>query len=163
MKGKKNMKSQLSVKVNLIMALAVLCLIVILVIMMNVDTLSEKNTSEFSATINSIIIFDNFNEGYPMIQTEEYGDINTSGIIRVLDINDLVGLQVGQMIFFRVKNSLLDNMPEINGIVSLRSNVKDIVSLDSLNEYNTMRKILPSIAALTFAFFLINAFDILDI
>src|SRR5690554_339069 len=80
-----------------------------IIIMNTVEKPSEKNTTEFKATVNNIEMRElGTGENY-IINTYEYDDkISIFNIKKIVDMNDINKLQTGQAIFFRVENAWLD-------------------------------------------------------
>lgn len=120
------------------------------IIMMNItESHSEKNTTEFVATVMRVEIVGEGTYKRCIIHSEEYGDkLDTYNIRGIVDMSNFTSLNSNQTIYFRTKNSWVNQFEEMSfiPIVSLRTEEKEIVSLSSYNEF-----MAPSLYSATIA------------
>lgn len=104
----------------------------------------EADTTEFSATVSRFEIKGTGDNKYGILYTNEYGE---KLLIRKEFVNEsnLVNLQEGQTIYFRIENNWVDVFYETDFvyIVSLHTDEVEIISLDQYNaamhsNYNNM-------------------------
>ena len=137
--GEEKVKSKFSVRTTLGMIFtvyAVLSLLMFFILMFDMlEGVTEENTTGFAATVTGL----NFNEQNKtyIIYTNEYGNsVRISDKSCVIDEAQLNNLEFGDVIVFRVKNSVLDDMGTIIDrpmvyIVSLSVGSKEIITLES--------------------------------
>lgn len=121
------------------------------IIMNTVEELSEKNTTEFIATVKKVEIEGEEINKHAIIYTQEYGDkLSTFNIKEIIDIHDLNGLKTGQKIAFRTMNIWINEFEEMNviPIFSIRTEGNEIASLSSYNEYMAYLLPAPTIAGI---------------
>ena len=140
MKGTIKMKKRKLIVFSLILFLIFFFGIIGLLISMNsIDKQTEKNTTEFMATVTNVETTDTGKNIYVEIYTEEYGDILhiSTSVSKKIDMDDINNLQKGQTIIFRIENNMLDQFEKIGfgNIVSLKTSEKEIFSLISYNKY----------------------------
>jgi hypothetical protein len=95
---------------------------------------TENNTTEFSAvvaSINPIIFYSIKVEGY----NASFG-LYTTG--KIVDMDAIVDLKVGDEITFRIMNSEVNRMnsDDIIELVALRIGETDVITLETFNTYN---------------------------
>lgn len=103
-----------------------------------VETISEKNTTEYTATVTSVKIEGSGTDKYGRICTEEYGDkLLISVSKKLVDMNDFENIQAGQTVFFRIQNVWVESFEEMDFviIVSLKTEEKEILSLSNYAAY----------------------------
>jgi len=111
----------------------------IMVSMMQIDKQTESNTTEYSATVSKVQVTDTGKSSYIEIQIEEYKShlqISTN-VSKNINIDDISNFHSGQRIFFRIKNienNQMNNVEFVN-IVSLKTEDKDIFTMDDYNHY----------------------------
>jgi uncharacterized membrane protein YeiB len=109
-----------------------------LIVASTTEKISEKNTTEFTATVTSIKTEGSGTGQFGKIYTEEYGDkLNIFYIKKIVDVDDFSDIQAGQTVFFRIENVWLEQFEEMDfvTIVSLKTAEKEILSLSSYAEY----------------------------
>lgn len=107
--------------------------------MSEIDKLNENNTTLFTATVNRVDVIDSGDGIFAKIYVNEYDtclQISTN-ICKYIEIDDICKLKNGQTIFFRIENIKVEqmNIVEFINVVSLKTNTKDIFSLDEYNKY----------------------------
>lgn len=107
--------------------------------MMQIDKQTENTTTCYSATVSNVQVTNTEKHLYVEIQLNEYNSnlqISTN-ISKNINIEDINGLKKGQKIFFRIENIKVDqiNHVEFVDIVSLKTENKDIFTLDDYNKY----------------------------
>ena len=121
---------------SILFVLAVVNLIKMIVIYSQ----TENTTTLYSATVKKSPVTSMGGDGiYARIKTEE----NISEFVLLpyvnekINIDDVTDLQSGQKIFFRIRNSEVKRMNKADfiNIVSLKTEEKDIFSLDEYNVY----------------------------
>ena len=103
----------------------------------NDELLSDSNTTEFSATVTRIEILESSYEKTFVIHTKEYGDkIRIHLKTEFTESDDINNIGIGETIHFRVKNIWVENLDSLSffEIVSLKSEKKEIISVDEQNE-----------------------------
>ena len=122
-----------------------------LVFIMNaVETLSEENTTEFTATVKSVEMKGEGTHEYGIVYSEEYGDkLSTYSIRGIIDISDLKNIKASQIVFFRVQNIWIGQWEEMSfiPIVSLRTEEKELASFRQYNEHTASSLLLATITA----------------
>jgi len=115
------------------------------------ERVSESNTTEFRATIARIEM-PNPNTGEcGIIHTEQYKTMLTlAQIDRIIDMDDFMELEVGQEVFFRIDSAWLGHFEEMNAItiVSLRTDEKEIASLNSYSDLKQKENHMLSVQAM---------------
>lgn len=114
-------------------------LIGVLITMNSIDKKTEKNTTEFVATITKVDVANTGKDMYVEIGTKEYESllhISTS-ISERIDMDNINSLQKGQTIFFRIEDNMVEQFGKVYfcNIVSLRTTETEIISLGSYNTY----------------------------
>lgn len=127
-------------------------MISLIIMMNNSEKPSEKNTTEFTATVIYVEMGGTGAEKYGVIYTEEYSStkLNIFNIKRIGDTNDLQNLQTGQTVFFRINNVWLDQFEEMEfvDIISLRTEEKEIFSLSNYEEYISQQRFAATIVGI---------------
>ena len=148
------MKQKIFTIVILIMSLwLILGGIAGLTVMTNIEKPSDDNTIEFMATVKNVEIrvLNSSKDG--VVRTEEYSTILVvPNVEKTVDINDFNNLQSGQTIFFKIDNIWADQFEEMMGcqIVSLRTEKKEILTLNSYNEYKGRREFRAVLTVIIF-------------
>ena len=114
-------------------------LIGVLITMNSIDKKTEKNTTEFVATITKVDVTNTGKDVYIEIGTKEYESllyISTS-ISERIDMDKINNLQKGQTIFFRIEDNMIEQFGKVYfcNIVSLKTSETEIISLNSYNTY----------------------------
>jgi len=103
-----------------------------------VERPSEQNTTEFSATIESVEVVGEGKDAYGLINTVESDEaLQVFNIEIVADMDSFRNLSPGQLIYYRIENTWLGEPTYVRAynIVSLRTSFSEIVTLDSYNNY----------------------------
>lgn len=122
-----------------------------IIIINTINKLSEKNTTEFTATITKVVTKGTGNDEYGIIYTQEYDDkLNVYNINEITNKKDFTELQSGQTVYFRIENVWLEKFNEINfiHIVSLRTSEKEIFSLSNYNNLMINQRTSATIAGI---------------
>ena len=111
----------------------------LMVFMSQIDKQTEDTTTHYTATVTETWINSIGNSIYAEIHTKEYTNalqISTN-ISKNINMNDVKDLKSGQKIFFRIENIKSDQMNQVDfiNIVSLKTETKDIFSLEDYNRY----------------------------
>ena len=111
----------------------------VLISMNSIDKQTEKNTTEFMATVTNVETTYTGEKIHIEIYTEEYDDtlhISTN-VSKKIDMDDINNLKKGQKILFRIQSNMLEQFKNtgFGNIVSLKTSEKEIFSLISYNKY----------------------------
>lgn len=133
------MKKKYAIIILIISAVFLFGTVGILVSMTQIDKKTENNTTYYSATVSKVQVTDTGRGSYIEIQIEEYKSnlqISTN-VSKNMNIDDIRDLQSGQKIFFRIENVKNNQMYQVEfvNIVSLKTEDKDIFTLDDYNNY----------------------------
>ncbi len=112
-------------------------------IMNTKQNLSETNTTEFLGTVKNVATTGTGGDEYGVLCTMEYeAKLYIYHINDFIDTSEFINLQPGQLIYFRIENAWLDTFDEINfvNIVSLRTNEKDLISLNNYIKFEKISK-----------------------
>lgn len=139
-----------------------------LVVANTVEKLSDRNTTQFMATVKNVEIEGSGDDEYGRIHTEEYGDkLIILNIREIIDMNDYNSLHGGQTVFFRIENIWVDLFKEMSfiHIVSLKTSEKEVVSLNNYNEYLDNQHFLITITSIVLGtfFLLVSVYCILPL
>ena len=135
-------------------------LIGLIIIMNQAYKQSEDTTTYYSATVSYVNVTDTGESIYAQIYTEEYETVLEilPNICKNINMDDVKNLKIGQRIFFRIQSIKSNQMNEVLfvDIVSLRTESKDIFSLDEYNSYTKNSTYHPRIAAVMMATFFLT-------
>lgn len=105
----------------------------------SIDKQTTKNTTEYIATVEKVLVTNTRQNVYIEIYTQEY---NTSlyistNISKKINIKNFSFLKKGERIFFRVSNDISEDFNELEfcNIISLKTSDKEFFSLENYNEY----------------------------
>ncbi len=153
-------KSSIKVFILIISIVFFIGSIGLLIIMSQAYKQSEDTTTYYSATVSYINVTDTGESTYAEIYTEEYETVLEilPNICKNINMDDVKNLKIGQRIFFRIQNIKSNQMNEVFfvDIVSLRTESKDIFSLDEYNSYTKNSIYHPRIAAVIMAMFFLT-------
>lgn len=132
-------KSKIMLVIMIVSMLLFVVTIGLIISMSKIDKQNEDTTSLFTATVSGIDISDIGEKISAKIHIKEYKtslQISTN-ISKYIEMDDVRDLKNGQTIFFRIENIKVEqmNIVEFINIVSLKTNTKDIFSLDEYNKY----------------------------
>ncbi len=118
---------------------------------------TEDTTKSYSATVKSVSIKGTGEDVSAEIYTEEYDTALyiLSHISRNINMNEVRALKSGQRIVFSIQNIKADQMNEVSFIdlTSLKTESKDIFSLEDYNSYIKSTAFFPIIAGVAVAVF----------
>ncbi len=132
-------KLNIKIVILVISILFFIGMIGLMIFMSQIDKQTEDTTTYYAATVTEIWINRIENSIYAEIHTKEYDSalqISTN-ITKNINMNDVKDLKNGQKIFFRIENIKSDQMNKVDfiNIVSLKTETKDIFSLEDYNRY----------------------------
>lgn len=114
-------------------------------VMGKIDKQTENTTTEFTATVNHVKVNDSMQQAE--IYTNEFDAFLfiTPGIGEYINLDDVKNLTSGQTIYFRIENMYTSGMHEsiFLAITELKTDTKDIFTLEEYNEY-TSQTIYPT-------------------
>jgi len=113
-----------------------------LIVASTVEKISEKNTTEYTATVINAKTEKSETSEYGEIYTEEYGTKLLVPLSKELvDKDDFTNIQAGQTIFFRIDNVWVEQFEQVDFIYifSLKTAEKELLSLGSYAEYREHR------------------------
>lgn len=118
---------------------------------------TESNTIELNATINYIELIENEKENSYNIYTEEYHTSLVFSTKIMVDQNYIDYLQKGQIIIFRFEQVWAEQFNDMQFIyiVTLRTQDKEIITLDSYNKQFEINKANIKITAIVFSIILL--------
>ena len=138
-------KSKIKITVMIISLLLFVATIGLTISMSKIDKQTEDTTTLYTATVTDVNITNTQKNIFIEINTKEYNTalhISTN-ISKNIEIEDVKKLKNGQTIFFRIENTQVHQINEIEfvNITSLKTNTKDILSLEEYNKciYNAAR------------------------
>lgn len=119
------------------------------------NALTEYNTTVLSATVDLKQASINEKKDMDMIYTKEYGDRLHVAESIYLDYEELLNLESGQTIYFRIENMWLDLLEDIPYIraVSLWTDQQEILSLKDYNKTLKSNMIRVRFIAVFFSLF----------
>lgn len=126
----------------IIMWVSFFCFVVTLGLIISIskiDKQTNETTTIYKATINDVFITDTGNNLFVEICTKEYDTslkISTN-ISKNIKIDDITDLKEGQTIFFQIENIKVKQMNKVEfiNITSLKTDTKEIFSLEEYNMY----------------------------
>lgn len=111
----------------------------LIVSMSKIDKQTEDTTSLYTATVIGVDVTNTGENIFAEIHTKEY---NTSlyistNICKNIRMDDVTNLREGQTIYFRIENIKVPQMNKVEfvNITSLKTDMKDILSLEEYNKY----------------------------
>ena len=111
----------------------------ILITMSKIDRQTEATTTLLTATVTSVDVNDTGKNIYVEIHTKEYETslLLSTNISKSINMEEVRNLKEGQVIVFGIEKSAADQMDmvEFISITSLKTDTKDILSLE---EYNNL-------------------------
>lgn len=128
------MKKTIMIAIAIIFSIS---MIINLINLNNDELLSDSNTMELSATVTRVEILESSYEKTFVIHTKEYGDkIRLHLKSDFAESDDIANIGKGETIYFRVKNIWAEKLDSLSffEIVSLKSEKKEIISVDEQNE-----------------------------
>lgn len=133
-----DMKKNINI-ILLFSAFVLLGTIGIIFSMIHIDDQTDNTTTYYSATVFKVEITNIKEDTFAEIYTKEYeSNLRLStNICENININDVRNLKNGQKIFFRIENLKSEQMNKVEfiNIVSLKTEEKDIFTLDDYNNY----------------------------
>lgn len=111
----------------------------LIISMSKIDKQTDATTTLYTATVTGVDITDMGDKASAEIHTREYRTslyISTN-IAKSIKMEDIRSLKDGQTISFRIENIKVRQMNEVEfvNIVSLRTDTKEILSLDDYNKF----------------------------
>lgn len=140
MKGDIEMKKSKIISIIMIVSMLFFIATIGLTISMSkIDKQTENTTKFYTATVNSVDIVDTGGSVFAEIHTKEYDNswhISTN-ISKNIKMDDVRNLRNGQTIYFRIENKKVEQINEVEfiNITSLKTDTKNIFSLEDYNEY----------------------------
>ncbi|MBE6727771.1 MAG: hypothetical protein E7562_03885 [Ruminococcaceae bacterium] len=130
-------------KINIFLIFVFLFLFVatigIIISMNNIDKQTKETTTLYTATVSRIEITDTEKNISAEIHTEEYDTslLISTNICKKIKLDDISNLKSGQTISFRVENIKANQMNKVEfiNLISLKTDTKDIFSLEEYNKY----------------------------
>ena len=110
--------------------------------------MTEENTTEFTATVESVRTTGEDSQMRCIIITSEYYDnLNTNNIREISRTDDFLALKSSETVYFRIYNERLNLLDEIGYIyvVAIRTDNIEFVTLDDYNNYMAKIIIAPTI------------------
>ena len=136
----------------------------LIISMSKIDKQTEDTTTFYTATVNGVEVTDTGEDIFAEIRTKEYGTslYISKNISKNISMHDVTGLENGQVIFFGIESIKDKQMNEVKfvNIISLKTDAKDIFTLEEYNEC-MHNKVYPArIASIVMAalFFSISLF-----
>ncbi len=162
-------KSKIKIAIMIISLLLFVATIGLIISMSKIDKQTEDTTTLYTATVTDVNITNTQKNVFIEINTKEY---NTSlhistNISENIDIEDVKKLKKGQTIFFRIENTQVHQINEVEfvNITSLKTDTKDILSLEEYNKciYNAARPARIASIVMASLFLFISLFCYLKI
>lgn len=131
-------KSKISIVIMVVSLLFFVLTIGLMISMSKIDKQTEDTTTFYTATVVSVDITNTEENIFAEIHTKEYTTslhISTN-ISKNIKMNDVRKLKNGQTIFFGIENIKARQMNKVEfvNITSLKTDAKDIFSLEDYNE-----------------------------
>lgn len=132
-------KSKVKIVIMIVSMFLFAATVGLIISMSKIDKQTENTTTFYTATVSDIDITDTGEKIFAEIHTKEYStslQISTN-ISKNIKMDDIRDLKNGQTIFFRIENIKVEQMnkAEFINITSLRTDAKDIFSLEEYNKY----------------------------
>lgn len=132
-------KSKVKIVIMIVSMFLFAATVGLIISMSKIDKQTENTTTFYTATVSDIDITDTGEKIFAEIHTKEYNtslQISTN-ISKNIKMDDIRDLKNGQTIFFRIENIKVEqvNKAEFINITSLRTDTKDIFSLEEYNKY----------------------------
>ena len=136
-------KSKSKIAIMIVSLLLFVAMIGLIISMSKIDKQTEDTTKLYTATVIGVDFANTGENMFAEIKTKEY---NTSlyistNISKNIRMDDVRNLRSGQTIFFRIENIKVQQMNKIEfiNIISLKTDTKDILSLEEYNKciYNS--------------------------
>ena len=123
----------------IIFALLFFVFIVLIISISKIDKQTENTTTLYTATVSRVNIVDTGRKIFTEIHTKEYKNslLIDTDVNKNINISDVENLQSGDLIFFRIENIKVKqiNSVEFINIVSLKTQSKEVFSLEDYNQY----------------------------
>lgn len=107
--------------------------------MSSVTKQTEETTSLYTATVQEVYISGAGNRAYTEIRVKEYDTLLyiSANLCKSIEIVDIKELKEGDIIFFRIEDIKVEHLDnaEFVDIVSLKTEEKNILTLEDYNEY----------------------------
>lgn len=133
-----------------------LVMIGLLIVSSAIDKQTDGTTTLYTATVSSVDVTDTGNAVSADIYIREYDTslYLTTSVCENIKMDDLRDLNEGEMIFFRIENIKVEQMNEVEflDIVSLKTDKKEIFTLEQYNQYMRDTACPTRIAGFLFAF-----------
>lgn len=147
------MKNIKTAKIIMIIAFSLSVVFFILLISMrNIDRQTENTTTLFAATVEKTVINTATDKPHAEIHTVEYGNwfYITQNIGSNINIDDLKTLEKGEKIYFRIENKKTKDINNVIfiDIVSLKTDDKNIFTIEDYNKYMHDAAVAPRIAGI---------------
>ena len=127
-------------KTKMIILLLFFAVMIGLIISMSkIDKQTEDTTTLYTATVIDVDVTNTGKNNFAEIHTKEYSTslyISTN-ISKYIKMDDVKNLRNGQTIFFRIENIKIRQMNNVEyvDITSLKTDTKEIFSLEEYNKY----------------------------
>ena len=130
-------------------------MISLLVFMGDIDRQTDETSTTYTATVTGVEITNTGKDDIVEIFTKEYDNtlhISTN-ISDNINLNDIKDLEHGQIIWFRIENTMAQNLNKAAfvDIISLKTDEKIIFSLDEYNQYMRISAYPARIAGIVFS------------
>ena len=111
----------------------------VIISMSDIDKQTEEETTFYTATVMNVDVADTGKNIFVKIRTQEFQTylyISTN-IGKSISIEEVRNLKNGQTIFFGIENKYVQQMNKVEfvSITSLKTETKDIFSLEEYNKY----------------------------
>ena len=143
-------------------------IIALMIFISKIDKQSNATTTVYVATVSDVKVVDNGKNVFAEIYINEYSNhlYVSTNVAKRIDLDSIRDLN-GQIIFFGIENTKVPQMNEVDfvDIVSLKTETKEIFSLEKYNECINKATQPARITALLFAslFFCIALFNLIKI
>lgn len=131
-------KSKIKTIIMIVSLLFFVATIGLIISMSEIDKQTEETTTSYIATVIGVDVINTGENIFAEIHTKEYSTslhISTN-ISKSIRMDDVRNLRNGQTIFFRIENIKVPQMNNVEfvNITSLKTDTKDILSLEEYNK-----------------------------